>query len=141
MTESIPERIRINMVEIQGGFFLMGVTPEQEHDALDSEKPVHSATFEGFMICRFPVTQGEWQAIMDDNPSDFRGDADLPVEPVGREDAMSFVARLNSLTDGGYRLPTEAEWEYSARGGWFSNGFRYSGSDEADPVAWTSRNS
>ena len=141
MSDHAVERIRSCMLEVQGGSFLMGATQEQGEDALETEKPAHAEKVGDFMICRYPVTQGEWEALMGDNPSDFRGDPQLPVETVSWEDAMSFIALLNSLTDGGYRLPTEAEWEYAARGGHLSKGFRYSGGDDPDEVAWTRGNS
>jgi formylglycine-generating enzyme required for sulfatase activity len=115
--------------------------PEQESEALDSERAVHSLTFGDFKIGRYPVMQSEWKALMGGNPIDFHGDPDLPVETVSWEDAMSFVARLNSMTDVRYRLPTEAEWEFAARGGRFSKGFRFCGSDDPGEVTWTIRNS
>lgn len=138
--QSIEGNIR-NMVRVQGGDFLMGATPEQETEALDSKKPVHPATVGDFMICRYPVTQGEWEAVMGGNPSDFKGDPSLPVETVSHDDVIAFINRLNAMTNHGFRLPTEAEWEYAARGGPLSKGFRYSGGDDTDEVAWTSRNS
>jgi formylglycine-generating enzyme required for sulfatase activity len=128
------------MVKVQAGDFLMGA-PEQEPEALDSERPVHSMTVGDYKIGRYLVMQSEWEALMGDNPGDFHGDPDLPVETVSWEDAMSFVARLNSLTDVGYRLPTEAEWEFAACGGCFSKGFRFSGCDDPDEVTWTIGNS
>jgi hypothetical protein len=95
--QSIEGNIR-NMVRVQGGDFLMGATPEQETEALDSKKPVHPATVGDFMICRYPVTQGEWEAVMGGNPSDFKGDPSLPVETVSHDDAIAFINRLNAMT-------------------------------------------
>jgi formylglycine-generating enzyme required for sulfatase activity len=141
MAEQTIEGILRNMVKVQGGVFLMGATPEQEPDALDSEKPVHLETVDDFMISRYHVTQGEWEAVMGENPSDFKGDPALPVETVSHEDALAFIERLNSFTNEAFRLPREAEWEYAARGGHLSKGFRYSGGDDPDEVAWTGRNS
>jgi len=141
MSKAVTDRIWSNMVEVKGGIFRMGATPEQGSDADEDEIPVHSVTLDDFRICRYPVTQGEWQALMGHHPSHFRRDPNLPVEKVSWEDAQSFIAHLNSMTSGGYRLPTEAQWEYAARGGEKTRGYKYSGSDEVDEVAWTDRNS
>jgi formylglycine-generating enzyme required for sulfatase activity len=141
MTEQSIEGNLRKMVRVQGGDFLMGATPEQETEALDSEKPVHPAAVGDFMICRYPVTQGEWEAVMGGNPSDFKGDPSLPVETVSHDDAIAFINRMNAMTNHGFRLPTEADWEYAALGGPLSKGFRYSGGNDTDEVAWTSRNS
>jgi formylglycine-generating enzyme required for sulfatase activity len=141
MSKVITDRIWSNMVEVKGGIFQMGGTREQGGDACEEESPAHSVKLDTFRICRFQVTQGEWQILMGDNPSHFRGDSSLPVESISWEDAEFFLAHLNSLTSGGYRFPTEAEWEYAARGGSLSRKYKYSGSNIADEVAWTGYNS
>jgi formylglycine-generating enzyme required for sulfatase activity len=141
MSKAITDRIWSNMVEVKGGTFLMGATPEQEDDAYDYEYPVHSVMLDTFRISRFLVTQEEWQIVMGNNPSHIRGDMSLPVDSISWDDAELFLANLNSLTKGGYRFPTEAEWEYSARGGPLSQKFKFSGSNNLDEVAWTSNNS
>ncbi|MDL2310154.1 formylglycine-generating enzyme family protein, partial [Parabacteroides sp. OttesenSCG-928-B22] len=91
-------------------------------------------------IGKYPVSQKEWRAVMGDNPSSFKGD-NLPVENVSWHDAQEFVQRLSTQTGKTYRLPTEAEWEFAARGGTKSAGYKYSGSNTLDPVAWYSANS
>jgi formylglycine-generating enzyme required for sulfatase activity len=92
--------------------------------------------FGDFYIGKYPVTQGLWTRIMGDNPSKFKGDDSQPVEQVSWDDAEEFIWRLNQETGKNYRLPTEAEWEYAARGGARSRGYKYSGSDNIDRVAW-----
>ncbi len=93
-----------------------------------------------FYICKYEVTQKLWSRVMGDNPSQMQGD-DLPVEQVNWNDCQSFIARLNKLTGKNYRLPTEAEWEYACKGGKYSKGYKYSGSDDIDKVAWYDANS
>ncbi len=129
-----------HMALVEGGTFTMGATPEQGSDASDNEKPDHSVTVSGFMIGRYEVTQREWEAVMGNNPSCSVGD-NLPVEYVNWDDCQSFISKLDSLTGMDFRLPTEAEWEYAARGGNKSKGYRYSGGDGVDDVAWYSDNS
>lgn len=133
----------IEMVFVKGGTFVMGCTPEQENVCFDNnEKPTHQVALNDFYIGRYEVTQAQWKAVMgeNNNPSEFKGD-NLPVENVSWEDVQFFIARLNSQTWKTYRLPTEAEWEYAARGGSQSRGYRYSGSDDASEVAWYFANS
>lgn len=120
------------MVYVEGGSFFMGsISPQAE----DDEAPIHKVTVDGFYICSIEVTQKLWYSIMGNNPSEFLGD-DLPVENVSWNDVQLFLQRLNSLTGKRYRLPSEAEWEFAARGGIYNNGFLYSGSDNIDEVAW-----
>ena len=133
----------LRMVEVEGGEFEMG-----SEDGRDNEKPVHTVKLPGFKISATPVTQAQYQAVMGTNPSDFKGkeyrDADnRPVENVSWKDAMVFCERLTKLTKGKYRitLPTEAQWEYAARGGNKSKGFQYCGSDNLDEVGWYDENS
>ena len=124
------------MVFIPGGTFTMGCTTEQGNECSQEERPAHRVTLTDFYIGRFEVTQALWSAVMGYNPSSFpRGD-DYPVETVSWNDTQEFIKRLNSLTGKQYRLPTEAEWEYAARGGNQSKGYKYSGSNTIDNVAW-----
>ena len=129
-----------NMVYVSGGTFTMGATSEQGHDAEDDEKPAHSVTLSDFYLCKYEVTQALWKAVMEENPSYYKGD-NLPVEQVGWDECQTFIARLNSLTGKCFRLPTEAEWEYAARGGNCSRGYKYSGSNKLSDVAWYFDNS
>lgn len=93
-----------------------------------------------FYICKYEVTQKLWVAVMGDNPSEMQGD-DLPVEQVNWNDCQTFISKLNKLSGKHYRLPTEAEWEYACRGGKYSKGYKYSGSNDIDEVAWYDNNS
>ena len=132
--------IKYNMVWVEGGTFSMGATPEQGVDAADDEKPVHSVTLSGYYIGKTEVTQALWKAVMGSNPSDFKGD-DLPVVNVSWDDCQEFIEKLNYLTGQNFRFPTEAEWEFACRGGNNSLGYKYSGSDNIDNVAWYDGNS
>ena len=134
--------VSFTMVYVQGGTFTMGATSEQgSSDPWDSEKPVHSVTLSSYMIGQTEVTQALWQAVMGDNPSEFTGDSHRPVECVSWEDCQTFLRKLNSLTGQKFRLPTEAEWEFAARGGVNSLGYKYSGSNNIGDVAWYDVNS
>ena len=132
--------VSFEMVYVEGGSFDMGATTEQGSDAWDTEKPVHSVTLSDYYIGRCEVTQELWEAVMGRNPSKFKG-AQNPVERVSWSDCQEFVSRLNSLTGRTFRLPTEAEWEYAARGGNKSLHYKYSGSGNIDDVAWYRDNS
>ena len=123
------------MVYVEGGTFTMGATAEQGSDAWDDEKPAHGVTVSSYYIGQTEVTQALWQAVMGSNPSNHQGD-DLPVEEVSWDDCQELVRKLNRLTGKNFRLPTEAEWEYAARGGSKSRGYKYSGSDNIGSVAW-----
>jgi formylglycine-generating enzyme required for sulfatase activity len=127
------------MVFVQGGTFRMGCTGEQG-SCEDDEKPVHEVTVSSFYMGKYEVTQAQWKTLMGSNPSYFKGD-NLPVEKVSWNDAQMFIERLNAATGKQYRLPTEAEWEYAARGGTQSRGYRYSGSNTLNEVAWHYYNS
>jgi len=126
-----------NMVLVQGGAFTMGCTDEQGSDCWDDENPAHQVTVSSFYIGKYEVTQAQWKAVMgsDKDSSTFKGDY-LPVEQVRWDEAQEFIGKLNAQTGKQYRLPTEAEWEFAARGGVGSEGFKYSGSDAVDDVAW-----
>jgi formylglycine-generating enzyme required for sulfatase activity len=102
----------------------------------DDEKPVHHVTLSDFSIGKYEVTQAQWSAVMGNNPSIFSGCDNCPVENVSWTDVQAYVTKLNSQTGKNYRLPTEAEWEYAAKGGNQSKGYTYSGSDNIDSVAW-----
>ena len=113
----------------------MGATSEQGSNAESDEKPAHQVTLSDYMICKTEVTQELWQAVMGKNRSRFKGD-NLPVENVSWNDCQEFIKKLNTLTGLNFRLPTEAEWEYAARGGNKSKGYKYSGSNNISSVAW-----
>ena len=129
------DKLSNNMVYVSGGTFTMGATCEQGCENVSGEKPTHSVTLSSFYLCKYEVTQALWIAVMGENPSNHKGD-NLPVEQVSWNDCQNFITRLNSLTDRKFRLPTEAEWEYAARGGNRSHGYKYSGSNNLSEVAW-----
>lgn len=119
--------IDFDMIEVAGGKFMMGEKREVE------------ATVDTFKIAKYEVTQAQWNEVMHSNPSPIKGDA-LPVYNVSYNDAIAFIARLNELTGRNYRLPSEAEWEFAARGGNLSKDFQYAGSNNLDEVGWTREN-
>jgi len=126
--------VTFTMVHVPGGTFTMGATSEQGSDALDDEKPTHNVTLNSYHIGQTEVTQALWKAVMGSNPSCVKGDR-RPVVNVSWNDCQTFISRLNAKTCKQFRLPTEAEWEYAARGG-HSGGYKYAGSDNIDNVAW-----
>ena len=152
----VPQQVNTlqNMVYVEGGTFLMG----SENGEYVDEKPVHEVTVSSFYMGKYEVTQEEYQAVMGSNPSGFRGN-NRPVENVSWYDAVEYCNRLSKkegLTPcysgsgdnitcnwnaNGYRLPTEAEWEYAARGGINKDDYIYSGSNDIDEVAWYLKNS
>ena len=123
------------MIFVKGGTFTMGATPEQGKDADDSEKPAHSVTLSDYYIGETEVTQALYEAVVGENPSGIVG-ADLPVECIDGGDCVFFANELSELTGRKFRLPTEAEWEYAARGGNKSKGYKYAGSNNLSEVAW-----
>lgn len=127
--------VSFTMKLVEGGTFQMGATSEQGSDAYDNEKPVHSVTLSNYYMGETEVTQALWQALMGSNPSQFEGD-NLPVNQVTWNDCQEFIRKLNQKTGKNFRLPTEAEWEYAARGGKKSRGYKYSGSNTLRDVAW-----
>ena len=127
------------MVFIAGGSFTMGCTFEQGSDCASDEKPSHEVQLTGFAIAKYEVTQALWKQVMGNNPSRFKGDS-LPVENVTWDDVQIFLQRLNAQTGQNYRLPTEAEWEYAARGGQQSRQTMFAGGSELETVAWCSSN-
>ena len=137
--------VTFEMVKVEGGTFTMGATSEQGSDAYDWEKPSHSVTLSDYSIGKYEVTQELWQAVMGNNPSSSKGSR-KPVESVSWDDCQSFISKLNSLLSsqlGGRRfaLPTEAQWEYAARGGKKSQRYKYAGSNSISSVAWYADNS
>jgi formylglycine-generating enzyme required for sulfatase activity len=146
------EKFNIDMVLVQGGTFKMGCTAEQSSCGGD-EKPVRNVTLGDFYIGKYPVTQKLWFQVMGSNPSKFKKDAkqsyttlfaeedNFPVENVSYMMVQEFIEKLNAKTGKRYRLPTEAEWEYAARGGNKSKGYIYSGGNYIDDVAWHNGNS
>jgi formylglycine-generating enzyme required for sulfatase activity len=137
----IIQALQSDMVYVQGGTFTMGCTSEQGNDCYDPEKPTHQVTLSSFYINKYEVTQALWSAVMGSNPSRFKGCDQCPVEKVSWNDVQEFIRKLNAMTGRRYRLPTEAEWEYAARGGRNSRGYKYSGSNNPGQVAWFSDNS
>ncbi|WP_239060764.1 formylglycine-generating enzyme family protein [Bacteroides sp. 519] len=127
------------MIHIEGGTFTMGAS-EQSRDSYDDEYPVHQVTLNSYSIGKYEVTQLQWKQVMGSNPSYFKGD-NLPVENVSWDDVQKFINKLNALTGKKYRLPTEAEWEYAARGGNKSQRYEYSGSHSISDVGWYTDNS
>lgn len=150
-----PLGVTENMLFVEGGTFQMGDT---SGDGYRNEKPVHTVTISDFYVSRYLVTQKEWAALMGSNPSNFNGD-NLPVESVSWLDAVSFCNKLSYVTGhqlcyvisganvtcdfakNGFRLPTEAEWEFAARGGLGSKGCRYAGGEDINELGWYSGNS
>ena len=135
--------VSFQMVAIDGGTFTMGVDSAMVEAGLANadELPAHEVTLEPYSIGQTEVTQELWQAVMGSNPSGFTGDLQRPVEQVSWEDCQEFITRLNAITGKNFRLPTEAEWEYAARGANKSRGTLYAGSDNIDDIAWYYGNS
>lgn len=152
---SLPEPIRelaLNMVRVSGGSFLMGCTSVQEGSCNDDEKPLHQITLNAFSISKYEVTQAQWEVVMGTTIADQRDKRNIkyplrgegpnyPMYYVSWEDAQLFIRKLNQLTGGQYRLPTEAEWEYAAAGGSLTHGYRYAGGDKLESVGWLGGNS
>ena len=131
--------VKFTMAKVEGGTYEMGGTSEQTNVEKD-ELPIHSVTLSDYMIGQTLVSQELWKAVMGANPSKFQG-AKFPVESVSWEDCQIFITKLNELTGKQFRMPTEAEWEYAARGGKMSKGYQYAGSDTLNEVAWFADNS
>ncbi len=127
------------MILVDGGTFSMGATSEQGEDAYEDESPAHQVTLSSFYIGETEVSQALWDAVMDKNYSTNRNPSN-PVTMVSWQDCQVFVNKLNQRTGQKFRLPTEAEWEFAARGGNKSQGYKYSGSNNVAEVAWCGNN-
>ncbi len=141
-TETLEAGITFTMCPVAGGSFMMG------GDEYENEKPKHRVELTDFYMCEHPVTQAVWECVMDSNPSYHKGPV-RPVEQVSWNDAQEFIKKLNawgkthpnsSRPSGNYCLPTEAQWEYAARGGQQSEGFIYAGSNKLEEVGYYNRN-
>lgn len=133
--------VSFDMVKVEAGSFIMGCTSEQGGDCYDFEKPYHRVTISSdYYIGKYEVTQELWEAVMVTNPSKWKA-FDRPVEKVSWNDAQEFCAELSRMTGRRFRLPTEAEWEYAARGGKKTTNAKYSGSSSVAAVAWYADNS
>ena len=138
--------VSFKMIKVEGGTFNMGAQKDYpdrinyDSEAYGDESPVHPVTLSDYYIGETEVTQELWQAVMGSNPSCFEG-PQKPVEQVSWNGCDDFIKELNRLTGKNFRLPTEAEWEYAARGGNKSNGYKYSGSNTIGDVAWYYENS
>ena len=132
--------VSFEMVYVEGGAFLMG-TNEVYPDDYSENKPAHQVMLSDYYIGKYEVTQELWQAVMGNNPSEFKNNSQKPVENVSWNDCQKFIKKLNKLTGRNFRLPTEAEWEFAARGGNRSNGYIFAGSNDIDEVAWNGFNS
>ena len=129
------DSISFKMIKVDAGSFIMGNTNEQVSDK-DDGKPAHQVTLSSYYIGETEVTLGLWQVVMGFIPTETNFSANEPVREVSWEDCQRFIKELNRLTQLNFRLPTEAEWEYAARGGKLSRGYKYSGSNKIDDVAW-----
>jgi formylglycine-generating enzyme required for sulfatase activity len=152
VTEYTVNGVKFKMINVAGGTFIMGATTEQGSDANSDESPTHQVTLSNFSIGQTEVTQELWKAVMGSNPSYFNGTGNpnygsshsddyyinlqRPVEWVSWDDCQVFIAKLNQMTGKQFRLPTEAEWEYAARGGNKSQSYKYAGSNTLSDVAW-----
>ena len=128
--------VSFTMINVEGGTFMMGATAEQGTNYLSYSLPVHEVTLSSYSIGQTEVTQALWEAVMGWNRSRFTGDPQRPVEMVTWKECQTFITKLNQLTGKTFRLPTEAEWEFAARGGNYSQVYTFAGSNNRYDVAW-----
>ena len=134
--------VPFEMVAVEGGTFKMGVSDEQMGpDTYEDASPQHDVVLRDFYIGETVVTQELYHVVMGYNPSEFASGSQRPVDSVSFDDCLRFIEKLNALTGENFKLPSEAQWEYAARGGKFSKGFKYSGNDDIFEIAWFRRNS
>lgn len=139
--------LTFNMVFVEGGTFHMGSQTEDpaginyDAEARPDEAPVHQVTLDGYYIATTEVTQNLWRHVTCDESFDAEWGGQFPAYNISFDETKKFITRLNRATGLHFRLPTEAEWEYAARGGKNSRGYKYSGSDNIDDVAWYWKNS
>ena len=129
------KKLMADMVLVEGGTYMMGNPDRDRNDEYAKDVP-HEVTLSSFYICKYEVTEALWTAVMGSNPSKYPSGDNYPVEQVNWYDCQDFVEKLSELTGRHFRLPTEAEWEYAARGGKRSRGYRYSGSYALDEIGW-----
>lgn len=145
--ESIPDSLQVlhiqvdsvsfDMQRVDGGVFIMGGTSEQHREVIATDLPTHTVALDAYYIATTEVTQGLWQAVMKEwYLSDEWHTPSLPITDVNWYDCQEFIRRLDSITGLPFRLPTEAEWEFAARGGNKSKGYRFAGGDGVDSVSW-----
>lgn len=127
------EGISYEMINVQGGSFYMG-SPEKPSGSFSYEHPIHEVEVNSFSIGRTEVTQALWKAVMGNNPSTVQGD-NFPVNNISWEDCQAFITKLNEITGKSFRLPTEAEWEYAAKGGNRQEGTNFAGSNSLSQVS------
>ena len=133
--------VAFTMVTVEGGTYTMGATAEQGDDGDTDEFPTHQVTLSSFTIGETEVTQALWEAVMGSNHSRYSGDPQRPVDSVTWDECQEFITKLNEVTGLTFRLPTESEWEFAARGGNQRQGYKYAGSNNIDEVAWYEDNS
>ncbi|MCB0521069.1 MAG: formylglycine-generating enzyme family protein [Lewinellaceae bacterium] len=132
------QSLELNMVRVDSGSFMMGCDANRDGICLDTELPIHKEEVGTFYLARYEIRQIDWLVVMKTDPSYFQGCDQCPVESVRWDDVTLFIETLNKLTGRKYRLPTEAEWEFAARGGNVSEMTRYAGSNLLEEVGWYS---
>ena len=135
------DNVSFNMIYVEGGTFIMGATSEQGSDAYKNEMPAHQVILSSYYIGETEVTQELWETVMGKNPSKFKGSRNRPVDNISWKDCLSFIEKMNTKSGLHFRMPTEAEWEFAARGGIKSLHYKYSGSNIVEDVAWYDKNS